>query len=342
MVRHLEDIALKGIPELLEDGSEISDVDNEQAAGLQLIGYDLYAKIKKGTVSFPESDAEAGEEDLLPVFDITVAAYTKDADGNVAHDFGSVKERFTALEYGKDNYTLDDINGVKKSYYLGDWVMFAHDVFEDGAEFEYDVTIEDAGEDEDGEAVLKITNLSGANGTLGMVDEVYATWDSSYGVLWLYGQDLETPISYGGEEYTVGLYPYDPDEDTIYKQSNCLVGGVTDEGVLAFVNLYTDANMAGFAWYIPDLGGALAINYYMYGYPASSSSVGKVSFNQYEKLARKAQVSGRGVKSAVKKLGGARHMVKKTQSQPVFRTVNPNHFVKAEKNLGTLMDVRMK
>ena len=320
------------IPELIEDGSEIADVENEQATGTKLIGYDLYAKIKKGTITVPE--AEEGE-DVFPTFEITVAVYTKDAEGNVVHDFGNVKEVFNALEYGKDNYTLDDIGGAYKEDYLGDWVFFSKDFFDDGAEYSYEGTIEDAGQDEDGTELLKLTNLSGANGALGLKDEMIASWDDSYGLVWLYGQDLD-PITYQGKEFGVSVYPFDPDTETSYKQTNCLIGGLTEDGVFALVNRYSDVNMAGLNYNVPALEASLAIVYYIYGVPASSTSFKHVGFNNYEKLARKASAAGRGVKVVDRKIGKT-SAKKAVKSVAPARTINVNNCVKAEKKLGTIV-----
>lgn len=325
------------IPELTEDGSEISDVENEQFTGTKLIGYDLYTKIKKGTITVPE--VEEGE-DAFPTYEITVAVYTKDEEGNVVHDFGNVKEIFTALEYGKDNYTLDDIGGAYKEDYLGDWVFFAKDYFDGGAEISYDGSIEDAGKDEEGNELLKITNLSGMNGVLGLVDEMYATWDDQYGLVWLYGQDL-APITYQGMELGVSVYPFDPDSEKNYGQSNCLIGGLTEDYVFALVNRYSGVNLAGLNYLVPDLEASLAIVYYIYGVPASGTSFKHVGFNNYAKLARAAQTAGRGVKVSDRQLG-KRTAQKAAKSVVPARTINVSNCVKAEKNLGTLADAPLK
>lgn len=325
------------IPELIEDGSEIVDVDNEQAAGVKLIGYDLYAKIKKGTITVPE--AEEGEE-VFPTFEITVAVYTKDAEGNVVHDFGSVKEVFTALEYGKDNYTLDDLYGAYKEDYLGDWVFFSKDFFDDGAEYAYDGVIEDAGQDEDGAELLKITNLSGVNGLLGLKDEMIAKWDSDYGLVFLYGQDLD-PITYQGQELGVSVYPFDPDAQKSYSQANSLIGGITEDGVFALVNRYTGVNLAGLNYNVPALEASLAIVYYIYGVPAGGNSFKHVGFNNYEKLARNAKAAGRGVTVVDRKIGKS-SAKKAVKSVTPTRTLNVNNCVRAEKEVVSIAVAPLK
>ena len=315
------------IPELLEDGSEISDGDNEQNSGVKVFGHDLYVNIKKGSVSFPESEVQEGEEseeDLLPTFTLVVNAYTKDAEDNVEFEFGTLTEVFTALGYGRDFYTVDDVYGGYKEDYVGTWSMFST---QPDGDYNYEVVITDEGQDEEGNEILKIKNLSGFDGWNGMVDELYAVWDNY--VLDVPGQNLENPVNYEGDDYTVGVYPADPDTQAYYGQQYGVMAGICTDGALAFVNAYTGVNLSGFYYQLEGLGGLTLIGK-IYGFPAGGESLGRVR-NFYEE-AKARRVSG-PVASASVKFSGMRMVRKSAASAPV-RRVNVNNFVKPEKKTG--------
>jgi hypothetical protein len=318
------------IPELLEDGSEITDVENEQNSGLKIMGHDLVVSIKKGSVSFPESEAE---EDLFPTFNIVVKAVAKDADGNTEFEFGNLTEVFTALEYGKDGYTIDDLYGGYKEDYLGTWSMFST---EDGEEFNYDVEITDEGQDEAGNEIVKIKNLSGYDGVLGIVDELYATW-SGY-VLYVPGQTLENPAVYQGAEYTVQVYPADPDTQKYYGQTNTVLAGICADGALAFVNRYNGVNLSGFYYLLENLGG-LTMFGNIYGFPANESSVGSVR-NFFEEYKAGSVVGS--AKTASVKVANTRLVKKSAASAAPARRVNISNFVKEPKNLGEIVAAPVK
>lgn len=315
------------VPELLKEGSEISDVDNEQATGLQFMGNALYVNVKKGSVSF-ENDDE------FPTFYIILSVFSMDEEGNVTYNFGTANEMYQAEEYGKDNYTLDDVDGANLAYYVGTWDMYSNDYGEDGAVYEYTTTIDYVGQDEEtGEHVVKITNLSGYYGTLGLVDELYATWDSSYGLLFLTGQNLENPVTYQGTDYEIGVYPWDPDTDSRYGQANSLIGGITEDGYIAFVNRYSGVNLSGLCYYITDLGW-LAKVYYFWGIKVSdeTSSVGNLN-GQFSRYQEKATVAGSGVLANNYGKIGSGNRGTKLQSAKTVRMVNLSGCKKADKEV---------
>ncbi len=324
------------IPELLENGSEILDADNEQNAGVKVLGHDLYVSIKKGEVTFPETEAvtEEGEdeEDLFPTFTIVVKAYTKDAEGNVDIEFGNLTEVFTALEYGKDGYTIDDIYGGYKEDYLGTWSMFSTD---EGEEYNYDVEISDAGEDEEGNSLVTIRNLSGFDGRYGLEDVLTASF-SNY-VLFVEAQQLETPFVYGEDEYGVTVWPADPDTGNYYKSEGLAVlGGICSDGALAFVSRYSNVNLSGFYYEIEDLGGLTLLGN-IYGFTANSDSVGK--FRNFYEEAKSGRI-GRGVTASVK--FDSMRMVKKSAAAAPARRINVNNFVKEPKSIGEIINVPVK
>lgn len=316
------------IPEQLTDGAEILGLDNEQPAGIQLMGYDLYVDIKGGSVSL---DGE------FPVFTITLNVYTKNAEGSVVHDFGKITEVYTAQDYGKDGYTIDDIYGGYKEDYLGTWVMYSYDYF-DEAEYEYEVVISDDGTDEDGVEWVKITNLSGYDGWNGMVDELYATY-SNYTLL-VPGQDLETPVIYQGAPYTVSVYPADPDTMTPYGQANAILAGICDDGALAFVNRYNGVNLSAFYYKLGDLGG-LTLFGNIYGFQTAGASSLAKEHNYFERFNNKQRFDGSAMKKAAK-FSGAR-MVRKdaVRKENVTRSVNVANCVKSGRT-EVLIDAPMK
>lgn len=322
------------VPELLKEGSEISDVDNEQATGVQFMGNDLYVNVKKGSVSF-ENDDE------FPTFYIVLSVYSMDEDGNVTYNFGTASEMYQANDYGRDNYTLDDISGANLNYYIGTWQMYSNDYGEDGAVYQYNTTIEDMGQDEEtGEYVVKITNLSGYYGSMGLVDELYATWNSSNGALFLTGQNLENPITYQGEEYPIGVWPWDPDTDSRYGQTNSLIAGITDDGYIAFVNRYTGVNLAGLCYYIDGLGW-LAKVYYMWGEKISNETSSVSGMGQFGRIQDKAAVAGSGVLANNYGKIGSGNRGTKLQSAKTVRMVNLSGCKKADKE-AELQNITLK
>ena len=317
------------VPELLEDGAEIEDVDNDQYAGM-VIGHNLYFSVKKGTVSVPEADED---EDVFPTFNITLKVYTKDADGNTELEFGNVDVEYTALEYGKDGYTIDDIYGGYKEDYIGTWLMYST---ENGEEYSYEVVISDEGQDADGNEIVKIKNLSGYEGVLDFADELYATW-SGY-VLYVPGQDLEKPLVYNGAEYPVSVYPADPDTGKYYGQSNTVLAGICEDGALAFVNRYNGVNLSGFYYTAEGLGGITMFGN-IYGFGPETSATGFQNFYENYRSKKMASLIGSGKPATVKV--NATRLVKKTQSQPVNRTINVNNCVKPAK-ADTIVEFRTK
>lgn len=321
------------IPELLEEGAEIEDVDNEQPAGIQVMGQDLYVSVKGGSVSLSKVDGET-----FPVFSITLNVYTKDAEGTVLSDFGKITEVYKALAYGKNGYTLDDIWGGYKEDYLGTWEMYST---EDGVEYAYPVLITDEGRDEDGTEWVKITNLSGYDGWSGMVDELYATF-SNYTLL-VPGQDLEYPVTYGGTQHVVSVYPADPDTETIYGQANAILAGICEDGALAFVNRYNGVNLSAFYYQIGDLGG-LTMFYNIYGFQVEGASLAPAHnyYDQYTNRRQSKAVNG-GKAMAARKISGTSASKRvRTKVEKAVRSVNVSNCVRREKKSETLISVALR
>jgi hypothetical protein len=222
-------------PELLVNGSEISDVANEQETGVSVFGNPLYVTVKKGEFTFEE-----GNE--FPTASITLKVYTKNADGETVFDFDQVVETFTASDYAKDNYTIEDIYGGYLKDYLGTWTIASYDYF-DQCDYAYDITLSDAGQDEEGQQLVKISNLTGYSKYFD--DSIYAIF-TNY-ALYVYPQYADGTYS----ESNVYMYTFDPDSEKMYNAYPVL-GGICTDGNLAFVSQYSNVNLSGFAFYLTE------------------------------------------------------------------------------------------
>lgn len=321
------------VPELLEDGSVISGVENQQTTGIILFGNEVYVTVKKGSVSWPEDEE-------FPVFSIVcvVDSRTTNADGEleVVHNFGQWTEVYTANDYGKDFYTTDDLYGGYFEDYLGAWTFHSTD-FSDGLEYYYSCTIEDDGKDDAGIPWVKITNLSGYNGAFGgtLVDEIYAYWNNGY--LFVPGMDLENEVTISGEQYVMGVYPWDPDTDTSYGQSNAILAGICNDGNLAFVNRFSGVNLLGFNYYIDGLGYLTKI-YNIWAEREESSSVSRSDFFEPGPVE---VVKSNGFREG-KKIGNITREAVSSKSIKAQRVINLQPVTKVEKNQPSLSNAPLK
>ncbi len=302
-------------PELLTNGSEISDVENDQATGIYVFGNPLYVSVKKGVFTFEE-----GNE--FPTVSIVLKVFTKNEEGEKVFDFDQVSESFTATAYAKDNYTIDDIYGGLLEDYLGTWTIASYDYF-DETDYAYDITLSDAGLDEEGDQLVKIQNMSGYGNYF--QDEIYAYY-SNY-VLYVYPQVLEGKY----KDYSIELYTFDPDSQKAYSKYPVL-GGICSDGNLAFVSLYDSANISGFAYYLPDDKSYLAIISNIRGLiddSTSALSAGRHVMLEPQQDYLQALSSVVSAKSA--KFGGERIVL--TKKSDSVRSFSHSPVEKAPKNL---------
>lgn len=310
------------VPELLKEGSEISDVDNEQTTGLQFMGNDLYVNVKKGSVSF-ENDDE------FPTFYIILSVFSMDEEGNVTYNFGTANEMYQALDYGKDNYTIDDIYGGYKEDYIGTWEMTAID--SSGSPYNYYMAIEDNGTDEEGNEWLKIHNLTGWTGSYGLVDDVDALY-SGYVIYVFGGQVLETPFVMGDYVSSVKINLYDPDSGKNYSSpNNSVLGGICSDGNFAFVNRYNGVNLCGFYYSLPDIDMYLDVAYYIWGEKISNETSSLGRNGQFGRFQEKDTVAGYGVLANNYDKIGTANRGTKLQSAKTVRMVNLSGCKKADK-----------
>ena len=245
-------------PELLADGAEISNVENDQETGVVVFGNPVYVSVKSGAFTF-EEDSE------FPTTSITLKVYTKNADGEMVFDFGQVTETFTASSYAKDNYTIEDIYGGYLEDYLGTWTIASYDYF-NKTDYAYEITLSDAGQDTAGNQLVKISNITGYAKYFD--DSIYAYYGED-GVLYVYAQALEG--TYQG--YSINMYTMESDNWSYY-EAYPVLGGICKDGNLAFVSMYSNVNLNGFGFYAPGYGW-IAIVSNIRGLMEESSSVSR-------------------------------------------------------------------
>ncbi len=212
------------IPEQLEDGAEITDVANLQETGLVMFGNELFVNVKKGSVSFVN-----GSE--LPTITLKVAVYSLDADGNKTFDFDQFEEVYTALAYGKDNYTWEDIYGLEKADFVGDYDITYKDWFRDDVDGASRIMITDGGQNAEGTEILEIRNLSGWYSEE-FDDVVYAEWVE--GFVYVYPTVLANMFPYDGQEFPISLYSFDP-VGAMTSGAPLILGYLPEDGAFAFV-----------------------------------------------------------------------------------------------------------
>ncbi|MCQ2140157.1 MAG: hypothetical protein MJZ09_07275 [Bacteroidales bacterium] len=246
-------------PELLEEGTAITDVENAQFTGIHIFGYPVYANVKKGSVSCP-ADSD------FPVFSIVLSVYTQDEEGNKVHDFGTLTDVFTAEAEAKTGYTITDIYGGYFEDYLGVWDCFSFDL-SDGKLYEYNILIEDAkATTAEGNPLVTIKNLSGLANYFN--DTVYAQYYDY--CIEVAPQDING--QYQGQD--LSLKTVDVAAGKVYSVEQAYVlGGICKDGALAFVTPYSNINLNGFGWYAGT--SALAYVYDVYAFGPATSSMAK-------------------------------------------------------------------
>ncbi len=214
--------------EKLKDGDKIADVDNEQSTGLVMFGNEIYVNVKGGNVTFPDG----GE---FPVFTFKVAVYTMDEEGEKVFDFGQFEEVVTTTAYGKDFYTYDNLAGLYKESYLGNYVATYTDSY-DGGSYQAGVTITDAGQDANGNELVAITGLSSYYGFGGSFDDtIHAMWNPNNGYLFITEPSCATPFPYQGVNFNVTAYAVDPETEDMVDGLPVLMGYSGEDDVLAIV-----------------------------------------------------------------------------------------------------------
>lgn len=322
------------VPELLKEGSEVSDVENEQKTGVSIFGNPIFVQVKKGSFTYDEGDA-------LPIIKIQLKVYSreitgKDDEGNDIYgeknyDFDSVDESYLALDYGKDNYTLDDLYGGYLEDYLGTWTCYAYD-YSDKAEYSYDVVLSDAGTDEAGKQLVSIKNLSGLYTEGKFEDEIIAIYDNYS--LQVYPQSVADYTMKDGSTTPIVLVPFDPDSEQYYSNATLYVlGGICSDGALAFVSTYSDANLSGFGYMCPELGqGQFLTIFYNWYAPATGTASASKCVEHLMQQPVKAQAQSGITPLKMTKVSGKKVEVKAETKAAVSKVFSLSPVVKAEKS----------
>lgn len=226
----------------LNDGTLVKNVANDQETGQVVLGHKVYCSISKGKVSVGPN------EDDLPVIELTVSVFAKNEDGEVTLKFGSFTEEFTATEV-PEVYTSDDIVGATKADYVGSYTLHVFDCFNE-IEGELDITLSDAGKDEDGTEWMALDGLS----AFGPVE---VEWYKGY--LYISPQPLPNKYTYKGTEYEVSLYPFDNEAKKFSRDTYVLGGFVESNGKLALVG-YPDTPTFDGVYFAIEPGGLISYN----------------------------------------------------------------------------------
>ncbi len=294
--------------EKLEEGAKIVDVDNEQFTGIVMFGNEVYVNVKGGTVTFAE-----GSE--FPTFTVKVAVYTLDEEGNKTFDFGQFEEVISAYAYGKDFYTVDDLVGLQKASFCGNFLMTAYDM--DGVPFEAPLLIQDAGTDADGHEWVKISNLSGYYGNNGWDDSILAEWYN--GLLYIYD---ESPCATPFAGYNLSAVTVDPETGDMPGKP-LLAGYVEEEGVIAIVGSPGYDSCRGLYFVDFAQGTALTLNYDYVLYPLGTGEASVKS---------KAPAKRAPMMSAIKPAEKAARTINSSNAAPYVKPAKDFTIVKHGRN----------
>lgn len=234
-----EDATLYRFPSLYAEGANIAffiDEENQsismpkgQNSGLTSIGQPLYVNLKSGSFNSKRE------------FTLNLVFYTMDEDGKMAAEIATVTETF---KWGNTGVSLADLQrGLPAKTYEGYWeapFLNASSGNEASTEVLASLT-------EDGN--VKIQGLSGAN----YDDTVIAEYDGETGLLFLAPQ---WTADYG--EYNVMMVGYNTETPGYYYPGSILVGGVTADGVFAFLNYPGNEEAINTVRYLAVSGGSPA------------------------------------------------------------------------------------
>lgn len=313
------------------DGAEIVAGENEQYTGVDLWGKELVVNIgKKSKVIWP-----ADEE--FPVFSVNVTAslysYELDEEGErcnyeKAFDLGTFNDVITAVDVYSKWFTADELYGIKKEYYVGDFVVSADDYF-NGGRVQWNMSIEDAGEDADGVSWLAFKGFAPYNTSLIPTNVLMVEWYNGY--LYFPTTQFEGDLTYQGGNYPLYAYPMNTEVGNYYRESYLLFGYYYDdesECIVAVDYPYNDDPVNGVFFYADGLGGLAAYSNIMLEW-ADEASVNSFRSSKSYTISQKyavtlANFSAKAVKSTNMK----------TMAQPVAPKASMNS-VKVQRSINT-------
>ena len=207
------DLFVEGYPIVfnmtLDNGTYMISTPKVQPTGMYAMGGDMiYTEIKSG---------KCGEDMQMT---LNMAFYTLDEKGNKKVDFGTMAEEF---QWGVTGLTIDDLKGQNMANYVGIWkAPFVN--LNDGSEAYGYIQVTPSAEYEGCLVIEGLSALDDYN------DAVIAEWSSETGLLTLGAQWAEDKSGYN--MLFAGINPF----EGYYTTKSTMIGGITADGVFAFLN----------------------------------------------------------------------------------------------------------
>lgn len=204
----------------LDNGTYMITTPKAQKTGMTSLGGDMiYAEIKSG---------KCAEGDMQMT--LNVAFYTMNEDGEKLVDYGTLTEEF---QWGKLGVSLSDLKGHDLADYVGNWICPVYNIKDDSE----NQTVVQISASETVENTLVVRGLSFAGADYD--DSVLVEWSNETGLLTLKSQWV---ADY--EDYTVLAALCDVEVSSYYFDDTdpiTMTGGITDDGVLAFLSSASNA-----------------------------------------------------------------------------------------------------
>ena len=244
-----------------KDGATITKGDNEQYTGVMQWGYEMVVNIAKKSVLVWPEDQDYPEYDVnvtLDLYEVKPAESEDEEDEKtLAFEVGTFMDKITAT--GTPWYTYDDIYGLNKYVYYGDFYLYGMDP-DDGGTYYWPVTISDAGS-HDGTSWVNISNLLPINPTYMDADAnvLEVEWYNGDGCLYFAsGSPFAGDFVYGGESYPVTFYIMSSQSGYYYEKGYLIGGYHEDSDTIVCVDWeYNDAPVDGFFALAEEFGGLM-------------------------------------------------------------------------------------
>ena len=232
------------------DGATITKGENEQYTGVMQWGYEMVANIAKKSVLVWPEDQEYPEYDVNVSLDLyTVEPAEEEGEDPVktlAFEVGTFMDKITAT--GTPWYTYDDIRGLNKQYYCGDFYLYGTDP-DDGKTYYWPVSISDAGS-HDGTSWVNISNFLPMNPAFMDADAnvLEVEWYNGDGCLYFTaGTTFAGDFVYGGDAYPVIFYIMNSKTFNYYGEGYLIGGYHEDSDTIVCVDWeYNEGPVDGF------------------------------------------------------------------------------------------------
>lgn len=199
------------------------------------------------------------------------------AEYTLAYALGEFVDKITLTNATEVWYNADQLQGLKKEYYVDNYVLYAKDFFK-GEDVSWNVSVEDAGVIEE-TSYLKFKSLVPYPSYLPQ-NEFLVEWYSGY--LYFAADTMLGKFHYGEQELDVTLYPFSSKTEEYYDNAY-LLGGyyINDEQTyecVPFVDYpYDESPVDGFYADVEEIGGLCAFYQICmeFAAPAATSSAKK-------------------------------------------------------------------